>query len=78
MVAAAVEMMGVEAGTEVEEKEVKEGEMEAIHEVAEENPLEKEAAQLQPVSPPLLQSHRHMKVLRLLADKMHLPFQAHH
>lgn len=68
--AAVVEMMRVEAETGVEETEVEGG-----------NPLEKEEAQLQwlqPVSPPLLQSHRHTKVLQLSADKTQLPFQAHH
>lgn len=58
-------------------KEVEEGEMEAIREVEEENPLEKKEAQLhrlQPVSPPSLQSHRHHHS----ADKTHLSFQAHH
>lgn len=81
VVAAAVEMMEVEAGMRVEGKEAGEGEMEAFHEAVEENPLEKEVAQLQwlqSVSPPLLQSHRHTMVLQLLADKKLLPFHAHH
>lgn len=42
VVAAAMEIMGVEVETEVVENEVEEGQMEAIHEVAEEYPLEKE------------------------------------
>lgn len=81
VVAAAVEMMEVEVGMRVEGKEAGEGEMEAFHEAVEENPLEKEVAQLQwlqSVSPPLLQSYRHTMVLQLLADKKLLPFHAHH